>query len=110
MKLRQLTILMLLCISFIFLKDLHAQSKGAVPSLITPPQKAQDAYPFPNLTWTEHPEALKDVGRPVCYEIQIAADAAFTSMVDKDSIYLNRYVHDRPLAQGRYYWRVWAVP
>jgi len=109
-KLRQLTILLLLCISFIFLKDLHAQSKGAVPSLITPPQKAQDAYPFPNFTWTEHPEAFKDVGRPVYYEIQIAADAAFTSMVDEDSIILNRYVHDRPLAQGRYYWRVRAVP
>ncbi len=61
--------------------------------------------PFPHFTWLAHPKAFKNVAEPICYEIQISSDAAFLKIVDQDKIYLNRYVPDRPLASGKFFWR-----
>jgi len=50
------------------------------------------------------------VGEPVEYEIQIATDSDFETLVDKDRVSLNRYVHDSPFPPGQYHWRVRAIP
>lgn len=87
-----------------------SQSTWASVKLIEPVANHQSASPFPHFTWTEHPAAFMKMDCPVRYEIQIAADEVFESIVDEDTVYLNRYVHDRPFAVGSYYWRVRAVP
>jgi hypothetical protein len=66
--------------------------------------------PFPQLFWAEHPQAFRDPAAPVEYEIQIAKDAGFNQVADEDTVALARYVPDRPLPAGRYFWRVRAVP
>jgi len=68
------------------------------------------AIPFPHFTWSRHASAFTDTGTPVRYEIQIARDAAFHDLVDVDSISINRYIPDRPLPAGSFYWRVRAFP
>ena len=43
------------------------------------------------------------------YEVEIASDAGFASMVDTDVVGLPRYVHDEPFSEGTYFWRVRSV-
>ncbi len=81
-----------------------------VPTPLTPAHEQRTAYPFPNFSWTKHPESWQDVGAPVSYEIQIATTPSFETILDEDSIPLARYVYDRPLTPGTYYWQVRAVP
>lgn len=71
---------------------------------------AEWTTPFPGFSWTEHPKAFSEVGEPVEYEIQIATDADFETLVDEDRVALNRYVHDAPFPPGQYHWRVRAIP
>ncbi|NQU42696.1 right-handed parallel beta-helix repeat-containing protein [bacterium] len=80
------------------------------PALITPEADGETFLPFPHFTWSEHPQGFQHVAQPVRYEIQIASDEEFVNVVDQDKVYLNRYIHDRPLATGEYYWRVRALP
>ena len=70
----------------------------------------QHLIPFPQLFWDAHPQAFRDPAAPVEYEIQIAKDAGFNQVADEDTVALARYVPDRPLPAGRYFWRVRAVP
>jgi hypothetical protein len=65
--------------------------------------------PFPQLFWEPDPRAFTDVAAPVEYEIQIAKDSGFDNIVDEDLVALARYVPDRPLPIGSYYWRVRAI-
>ncbi len=76
--------------------------------LFSPAEGSATALPFPHFTWSRHPAAYRDTGEPVRYEIQIARDTAFRDLVDEDTIFLNRYVPDRPLRTGSYFWRVRA--
>jgi hypothetical protein len=62
--------------------------------------------PFPRLAWEPDARAFSDVGNPVEYQIQIARDRNFKHLVDHDKVALARYVPDRPLAPGDYFWRV----
>lgn len=81
-----------------------------VIGLEQPLAASRSANPFPGFSWSGHPDAFKDVGKPVEYQIQIASDAAFDKLVDEDRVVLNRYVHDEPLPAGNYHWRVRAIP
>ncbi len=84
---------------------------GAQPIQLTTPVPGSDnASPFPGFSWSGHPAAFKDMGKPLGYQIQIAADAGFTTLIDEDRVALNRYVHDEPLVPGTYHWRVRAIP
>lgn len=57
--------------------------------------------PHPNVTWTA------DVTESERTHIQIAVDADFSELVDRDVIdYVARYVPEQALAPGAYYWRV----
>lgn len=76
--------------------------------LFSPTEGSATALSFPHFTWSRHPVAYKDTGEPVRYEIQIARDASFGGLVDEDTVFLNRYVPDRPLPAGSYFWRVRA--
>ncbi|MGZ0654108.1 right-handed parallel beta-helix repeat-containing protein [Coraliomargarita sp. W4R72] len=66
--------------------------------------------PFPQLFWEADSRAFTDVAEPLEYDIQIARDDRFTDIVDEDRVALSRYVPDRPLPVGSYYWRVRALP
>ncbi len=83
---------------------------NAYPDLQTPEDGNKTFLPFLHFTWSEHPDAFTHTGAPVYYEIQIASDKKFDKIVDTDTIYLNRYVNDKPLKPGTYYWRVRSVP
>lgn len=96
--------------AFAYTATATAGDAGAVPVPIAPAHEEQSVYPFPNFSWTKHPEAWQEVGAPIGYEIQIAQTGSFETIFDQDSIPLARYVHDRPLAPGTYHWRVRAVP
>jgi hypothetical protein len=57
--------------------------------------------PHPNLSWTV------DTDRSEHTHIQIATDAEFSEIVDRDAIdQVARYVPEQALAPGAYYWRV----
>jgi hypothetical protein len=68
---------------------------------------ATSVQPFPRFYWERLPGTL-DIKAPLQYEIEIAADAAFGKIVDRDKVNLARYVPDAPLAPGEYFWRVRA--
>jgi len=78
--------------------------------LVAPSSGSETTSPFPGFSWSEHPDSFKNIGKPVEYDIQIASDASFASLVDEDRVALNRYIHDEPMAPGHYYWRVRAIP
>jgi len=80
------------------------------PAPITPQADASLAIPFVDFTWTPHPLAFADTAAPVRYEIQIARDSGFSDIVDEDAVFLPRYVNDKPLPAGNFFWRVRAVP
>jgi hypothetical protein len=88
---------------------------GAVPprrgiGLDQPVPESRSANPFPGFSWSAHPDASKEVGEPVEYQIQIASGAGFTTLIDEDRVALNRYVCDKPFNPGNYQWRVRAIP
>lgn len=71
--------------------------------------KNSSSYRFPDFDWQDHPAQFADAGKPVSYEIQIACDKKFSSIVDQDTIALSRYVHDQAFNAGTYYWRVRSI-
>lgn len=80
-----------------------------VPLPLSPANAASSPYAFPTFSWSEHREQFREMDAPVNYTIEIASDADFSAMVDTDLVGLPRYVHDRPFAEGTYYWRVRSV-
>lgn len=66
-----------------------------------PPADATTWLPTPSFRWME--AATADA-----YETELATDANFSSLIDADSIAINRYVHDRALPTGNVYWHVRA--
>lgn len=76
----------------------------------SPADASASNSPFPGFSWSQHPDAFRDMGRPVGYEIQISRNETFEDLVGQDRVALNRYVHHKPLAPGSYHWRVRAVP
>lgn len=83
---------------------------AAPPSGLSPGSDSRSSLPFPSFAWSADPAAFAGTNRPTAYEIQIASDADFAKLVDKDEVWLNRYVHDRALPAGDYFWRVRAKP
>lgn len=79
-------------------------------TLNSPNNGSETISPFPHFTWNEHQDAFQKVGSPLSYEIQIAEDMNFHKIIDCDTVFLNRYIHDLPLKQGKYFWRVRALP
>ncbi len=79
-----------------------------VPTALSPKPETRTFLPFPHFTWTEDTHAFQSVATPVLYDIQISKSRDFRNMVDEDTVYLNRYMHDRPLQAGEYFWRVRA--
>ncbi len=82
---------------------------SAPPKLIAPADGAELLMAVPNFSWGQvfkpTPAAMPS------YHIQIAADAAFSRIVDKDTLaaVITHYVPDKPLPPGRYHWRVAGV-
>jgi hypothetical protein len=86
----------------------------AAPATPTPRLEQPDAgsttvSPFPRFRWERLPGTL-DHRAPLAYEIEIARDAEFGDVVDRDRVNLARYIADKPLDPGEYHWRVRAVP
>ena len=78
------------------------------PAVRTPAPGTRTFLPFPHFTWAADSQAFLSVAAPVHYDIQIAADRAFKNVIDEDTVCLNRYIHDRPLQPGMYFWRIRA--
>lgn len=76
---------------------------------ISEPELAISTYRFPHFDWEDHPDQFADVARPVSYEIQIATDEQFSSVIDQDFIMLSRYVRNEPFDPGTYFWRVRSI-
>lgn len=72
--------------------------------------KRSGSYRFYNFEWQDDPSQFADLAKPVSYEIQIATDKAFSSIIDRDTVGLSRYVHDQPFDHGSYFWRVRTMP
>jgi hypothetical protein len=64
--------------------------------------------PFPRFRWERLPGTL-DHRHPATYDIEIARDAGFRDVVDRDRVNLARYIADQPLGEGAYHWRVRLV-
>ncbi len=85
---------------------LVALSAAQTPILIEPLEGSVLTMGIPHFQWQpclDHkPEAMP------AYDIQIASDAAFSRLVDEDHLaaVLTRYVPDKELAAGEYWWRV----
>jgi hypothetical protein len=83
--------------------------RAGVPALSAPADGAVLALGVPHLEWEAEaaptPNAMGD------FDIQIAADAGFAQIVDADRIaaVICRYVPDKELAPGSYWWRVASV-
>ncbi|MBM3858827.1 MAG: right-handed parallel beta-helix repeat-containing protein [Verrucomicrobia bacterium] len=83
----------------VFLAALHA---AEATTLLEPANGAVTMMSIPHFRWQPASEQKSD------YHIQIAADEKFTRIVDEDRIapVINRYVPDKELAPGDYWWRV----
>ena len=75
----------------------------AVPYLCSPVCGSSNIILTPNFSWDEVPGAAS-------YDIQVATDEGFTSLVIDDSATVNAYVYGSALDYSTtYYWRVRAV-
>ncbi|MGB1128456.1 MAG: DUF7594 domain-containing protein, partial [Haloferula sp.] len=89
--------------------DVIGAMASEVPVALSPADGASSPYAFPNFSWTGHREQFREMDAPVNYEIEIASDAGFVSIVDTDVVGLPRYVHDQPFPEGSYFWRVRSI-
>jgi hypothetical protein len=86
-----------------------AISAANVPALLYPGDKMELPITIPHFEWLPcldpTPEAMPS------YDIQIAADQAFSQIVDEDRLaaVITRYVPDKELTPGDYWWRVAGV-
>lgn len=78
------------------------------PRLDQPAAGAASVSPFPRFHWERLPGTL-DHRAPLAYDIEIARDAEFRDVMDRDRMNLARYIADKPLGPGDYHWRVRAV-
>lgn len=76
------------------------------PVLDSPPDEAILHISIPHLSWHSMAEVSPD--EMFSYRVQISPDADFQTIVDEDRIpaVITRYVPDRELPEGLYYWRV----
>ena len=78
-------------------------SKPAAPDLAIPSPGAQDVILNPSFYWPSVDNANN-------YEVQIATDTAFESLVASAEVSINSWVSDTTLAYSTgYYWRVRAL-
>jgi hypothetical protein len=85
---------------------LHA---AEAPLLIEPAEGAVLTMGIPHFTWRGGP--APDISAMASCDIEIATDDAFIHVVDTDRIaaVINRYVPDKELPPGDYWWRIAAV-
>lgn len=79
------------------------------PILDEPPDGAAAAVGIPHFRWRA--SAPPSIGEMGGFLIQIATDGEFARVVDEDRIaaVITRYVPDKELVPGKYWWRVAAV-
>ncbi|MBL8991914.1 MAG: right-handed parallel beta-helix repeat-containing protein [Spirochaetia bacterium] len=77
------------------------------PRLLSPKNGEKTILPFPHFVWEKN-EGTLDIKDPLAYEVEIASDSQFSRRVKQDRIYLARYVPNKPLPPGNYFWRVRA--
>jgi hypothetical protein len=93
----------------LLLAPLTALATAQVPALLQPADQVLMQMGIPHFEWQPSldgkPEALAE------YDIQIASDQAFLRLVDEDRLaaVISRYVPDKELAPGDYWWRVSTV-
>jgi hypothetical protein len=93
----------------LLLGPLSALLAANVPVLLQPAEKVVLRISIPHFEWQpcldSKPEAMP------AYDIQIASDQAFSQIVDEDRLaaVITRYVPDKELASGDYWWRVAGV-
>ncbi len=93
----------------LLLAPLAALSVTHVPVLLQPADKMVLPLTIPHFEWNHcldsKPEAMP------AYAIQIASDQGFSQLVDEDRLaaVITRYVPDKELAPGDYWWRVAGV-
>ncbi len=98
-----------LVLVLILLAPPSALSAANVPVLLQPAEKVVLRMSTPHFEWQpcldSKPEAMP------AYDIQIASDQAFSQLVDEDRLaaVITRYVPDKELAPGDYWWRVAGV-
>lgn len=100
---------MSLCFTII-LAVCGSTSGGGRPELTEPADGRVVHMAIPHFVW--QPTLKPDVRAMPSYVIQIASDAAFSRVVDEDTLaaVIAHYVPDGPLPPGQYFWRVAAVP
>ncbi|MBC2595573.1 right-handed parallel beta-helix repeat-containing protein [Ruficoccus amylovorans] len=79
--------------------SMYAQVDPGIPVPTLPADGEVSYMPTPDFFWSEVEGAEE-------YEIQIAGDPSFESIIDRDHIVIPRYVADKPLPWGGHYWRV----
>jgi hypothetical protein len=86
-----------------------ALSAASVPVLLQPAEGAVLLLSIPHFEWRHSLDSRPDA--MPSYEIQIASDQAFAEVADTDRLaaVIARYVPDRELAPGDYWWRVAGV-
>lgn len=93
----------------LLLAPLAALAATTVPVLLQPQDQVVLCIGIPHFEWQpcldSKPEAMP------AYDIQIAIDEGFSQLVDKDRLaaVITRYVPDKELAPGDYWWRVAVV-
>lgn len=93
----------------LLLAPLAMLSAAKVPELLQPAESVVLRMGIPHFEWqpclVSQPEAMP------AYDIQIASEQTFSQLVDEDRLaaVITRYVPDRELAQGDYWWRVAGV-
>jgi hypothetical protein len=92
----------------LLLAPLAALPAADAPRLDHPSNGTATTSPFPRFRWERLPGTL-DHRHPVAYDIEIARDAGFRDVVDRDRVNLARYIADQPLGEGDYHWRVRLV-
>lgn len=76
--------------------------RTAPPELVSPAHESSSPNPSPVLKWKAYPGAT--------YDIQIASNAAFSSIVvTQTGITTTSFTPPAPLAEGSYFWRVRAL-
>lgn len=59
----------------------------------------------PNIEWVSNQDST-NYEDPSTYRVEISMNSNFTEIVDCDTVYSSRYVTDKPLLPGHYYWKV----
>jgi len=86
-----------------------AAAEKSAPRLLSPANGGDGVSPFPAFEWSQVTQP-KPAAMP-SYEIQIAAAADFSRLVDTDTLpaVICWYVPDQPLPPGKYWWRVATI-